>query len=349
MRTTTINSYLYEEYADDDDLQSFVMAYNAATQTYIDWFNQTYLVYYPGLFGDLLNWVAKGLYGLERTQLSSPISPATGPLNTVELNVLALNDGVPSSETFYDITDDVFKRILTWDFYKADGKRFCIRWLKRRIMRFLVGTNGIDPQPFNMDGTPNVNFTVGAETTSAIGVVIASGTVTVSIDQTLLSLQTPIEPGILTLFQLAFEDGNLELPLEFAYVCNIITGFDALAIPNVLVGFGPQLNQAVGPTSIIALGGTGIYTYAWTWQSGGSGITIDDPSSVTTTFTASGLSWGTTVTGVALCTVTDTVSSLTALATCQVTITAALPAQILTESSAFILTTESGTPLVVEP
>ena len=42
------------------------------------------------------------------------------------------------------VTDDVFKRILTWHFYKGDGKNFSVRWLKRRIWRFLQGANGTD-------------------------------------------------------------------------------------------------------------------------------------------------------------------------------------------------------------
>lgn len=255
MRATTLNAYLYKQYADDQDLQAFVTAYNAATQTYVDWFNEVGLPYYPGLSGDLLEWVAEGLYGLTKTQLASQATASTGAFNTTAINALAINDGVPTTQQFFTLTDDVFKRILTWHFYKGDGKRFSIRWLKRRIMRFLVGTNGIDPQP----GQPG--FQVGTETTSSIGVVIASNTMTVSLDQSMLSLQAGVTPGILTLFKLAFEGGNLELPIGYTYVVNIITGFDALAIPNVLRSTGSQLTQTTGPTSVVALGGTGLYAY----------------------------------------------------------------------------------------
>ncbi|MGA3767720.1 hypothetical protein ACPBXC_29065, partial [Escherichia coli] len=40
--------------------------------------------------------------------------------------------------------DDLFKRIMTWNFYKGDGFYFSIPWIKRRILRFLLGVNGTD-------------------------------------------------------------------------------------------------------------------------------------------------------------------------------------------------------------
>lgn len=426
MRQTTLNSYLYRQYKDDDDLQALIAAYNQATQYYVDWFNAADLPYYPGLSGGQLDWVANGLYAQKRTQLASPLSAAKGMLNTlVPLNtVMPLNTFVAATQTFYNLSDDVFQRILTWNFYKGDGRHFSIRWLKRRIMRFLVGANGIDPQPMQSA------FSVGCETTSAIGVVIASNIVTVSLDQSLLSLQAGVTPGILQLFQLAFQGGNLELPLGYTYVVNIITGFDALARPNVLTSSSPQLTQTTAPTSVVTLGGTGLYTYAWAIQTaglggiagissaaggglstgiplagaagvggtasgqltgalggaagvssnasgtlsgaaqqalagnpvvvsgasatfqGGAQITIDSPLSATTTFTAKGMSWGQTLTVIAVCTVTDTVSGLTTQASCTVTFNCLMPSQILTEggSLALPLFIEGFTvPIVVEP
>jgi hypothetical protein len=346
MRTTTLRSYPYKQYEDDDDIQALFKAYNDATQVIVDWFNETPLAYYPALTGDLLNWVVAGLYGLRRTQLASPLSPALGPLNTlVPLNSLfPLNTFVPPVQTFYNLTDDVFQRILTWNFFKGDSRRFSMQWLKRRVIRFLLGTNGIDPQPQQAD------FVIGTETTSAIGVVIAANVCTVSIDQSLLSLQAPsVTPGILKLFKLAFEGGNLELPLRYTYAVSIITNFVALIRPGVLSSNLPVFTQTVGPAIVAVLGGTGIYTYAWTWQSGGAGIAIDSPAAISTTFTAAGMAWGESRSGVALCTVTDTVSSLTATAVCEVFIVCELPSQLLIEGTALPLLTEDGAPIVVEP
>jgi hypothetical protein len=219
VRSTTFNSYLYQAFADDDYLQAFVSAYNAATQTFITWFGAIGLPYYPALNGDLLNWVIQGLYGLQRTSLASPASTALGPLNTVVLNSLVLNGYIPSSQIVYDITDDILKRALTWDFFKGDGKRFCTRWLKRRVMRFLVGTNGIDPQPGQS------GFVIGTETTTAIGVaIIGVNELTVTINQTTLSSQVSINPIVITLFQAAFEGGYLDLPVQYTnLVVDVIT------------------------------------------------------------------------------------------------------------------------------
>ncbi|STX01610.1 Uncharacterised protein [Kluyvera ascorbata] len=33
---------------------------------------------------------------------------------------------------------------MTWNFYKGDGFYFTIPWLKRRVLRFLTGVDGVD-------------------------------------------------------------------------------------------------------------------------------------------------------------------------------------------------------------
>lgn len=344
-RATTIPSYLYMQYADDDDLQAFVQAYNDAAQTYVDWFVTAGLPFYPNLSGDLLVWVALGLYGQPKTQLSTAATAIGGPLDTETLDALPLDKFIPSTQTFYNLTDDVFKRILTWNFYKGDGKRFSITWLKRRVMRFLVGTNGIDPQPWNP------GFTLGAETTAPIGVAIASHVVTVSIDQTLLSLITNVPANVLSLFKLAFQGGNLDLPAVYTYVCNIITGFDAVCRPNAISSESVATSQTTLPVTVTALGGTGNYTYAWTWPLFDPGANINSPSSASTTFTAPTLGRGQTIQGTARCTVTDTVSSLTASANCLVTFTCDAPSILVIEGggdNGSLLIESGDSPLIRE-
>jgi hypothetical protein len=217
MLTKTINSYLYQQYADDDDLQAFVAAYNQATQAYITWFSSVGIPFYPGLSGALLDWVANGLYGMQRPAVEQQGSPAIGALNTEVLNIAPLNSfTAPTQATYYTLSDDVFQRILTWNLYKADGKLFGVRWLKRRVMRFLAGTNGLDPSPWYPD------FVVGPENTSAIGVGIAGGTVTVTIHQTTLAGLITVTPQLLTLFQLIFQaSGILDLPAQYSYAVTL--------------------------------------------------------------------------------------------------------------------------------
>src|SRR6185437_2221710 len=302
MLASTIKSYLYKQYQNDDDLQAFVAAFNAATQTYVDWFNSVGLPFYPGLTGDLLDWVANGLYGLKRTSLTQSASGAVGPLNTEDLNASPMNQFTAPTVTYYSITDDIFKRILTWNLYKGGGKRFCMKWLKRRIMRFFVGANGLEPNPLAAD------FVVGPENTQAISVTVASDVLTVTINSAAISSLVQLQPQIIDIFKAAFLGGVLDLPVQYTYAVNVVTSLTATASPPTESVTGIATTLSTGTASVSALGGNGAYTYAWTWASDGTGITINAPSTADTSFTATGITRGATLTGVAKCTVTDSAS-----------------------------------------
>ena len=300
---TTIPSYLYKQYQDDDDLLAFVASYNAATQTYVDWFTSVNLPFYPALSGALLDWVATGLYGLPRTSLTQTITGAIGPLNTAELNTIELNSFTPPTTTYYSITDDIFKRILTWNYYKGDGKRFCMKWLKRRIMRFLLGTNGLEPNPLS------AGFVIGPENTQAISVTVASDVLTVTINSAYISSLVQLQPNILDIFKAAFLGGVLDLPVQYTYAMNVVTHLTATAAPQTESVTGIATTLSTGVVDVSALGGNGAYTFAWSWSSGGAGITINSPTSPSTSFTATGITRGATLTGTAVCTVTDSASN----------------------------------------
>ena len=143
-----IPAYAYVQYQDDDNVTAFFEAYNIYAQAYVDWFNQLNLPIYtsPPVSGPLLDWVAEGLYGISRPSLTASVGyPAEGPLNTWVLNKIPINGYVPGlPDTFTATTDDYFRRIITWAFYKGDGKTITPRWLKRRINRFLNGVDGVD-------------------------------------------------------------------------------------------------------------------------------------------------------------------------------------------------------------
>jgi len=159
--TQTIPSYLYLEYADDADLQAFVAAYNAISQDYVTWFATIGLPVYTGdqISGGLLDLAAAGIYGMVRPSLSSGRNRDVGPFNTYAFNTLGFNVRKRIGPTDVTVTtDDIFKRIMTWNFYKGDGNEFNVRWLKRRIMRFLIGENGTAP---NIDQTYVISVTFG--------------------------------------------------------------------------------------------------------------------------------------------------------------------------------------------
>lgn len=88
-----------------------------------------------------------------------------------------------------------------------------------------------------------------------------------------------------------------------------ITPLTAVAAPisESATGFAP-ITKTTGVTNVTASGGTPGYTYAWTWQSGGTGITITSPSTAATAF-SSALNPGDDFTGTALCTVRDSLGN----------------------------------------
>jgi hypothetical protein len=158
--TTVIPSYLYQQYSDDDDLQGWCECQNLMQQDYVDTFNALNLPIYPGpiVSGALLDWVARGVYGMSRPALRTGIPQVMGPLNTYGPNWLvpmwqevgphesikfALNVWMlvgPGNVVIAN--DDVYRRILTWHFYKGDGNYWSVRFLKRRVWRFLYGKDG---------------------------------------------------------------------------------------------------------------------------------------------------------------------------------------------------------------
>jgi hypothetical protein len=156
----TIPSYLYTQYADDDDLQAFVASYNQITQTYINTFNQLNLPVYTGLSGALLDWVGRGVYGYPRPTIPEVAATTIGPINTYGPDFFVpLNTQESTAASNYNTTDDIYKRLLTWHFYKGDGKVFNISWLKRRIVRFLYGADGKSPA---IDQTYDIGVTFSA-------------------------------------------------------------------------------------------------------------------------------------------------------------------------------------------
>lgn len=222
-----IPSYLYQEYQDDDSLQAFVLAFNARVQEDVDWFNTIELPVYtsPTINGTLLDWVAQGLYGMSRPSLSSGRGAYVGPLNTYALNGIAYNQVELVGPTDITVTtDDVFKRILTWHLYKGDGKLFNVRWLKRRIERFLFGADGTDPPVIT---TYPVSVMFGLKNQMTISLAqgrtkVISGTWYngfVLNGEAFNDLKIEFTPGgdppLAQIFKEAVGSGVLELPFQF--------------------------------------------------------------------------------------------------------------------------------------
>lgn len=216
--TGILPSYLYFQYQNDPDLPALIDAYNTIAQEYLDWFNEINLPIYTGLQGALLDWVGQGIYGITRPKFStSSVTGIFGPIASVpyvgpESGAPNPNIGNAISSTqlygisqSFDTPDDIYKRVLTWFFYKGDGFDFSIPWLKRRIARFLYGDNGTD---VSMPFTPNISVTFDDSTTP-----LPTCTITVTGSSLL-------EPTA-TYFEAAVEAGVLSLPFRYAYVVTL--------------------------------------------------------------------------------------------------------------------------------
>lgn len=147
MLDSIINSYLYTQYNDDDDLRAFVTAYNSMAQQIYTWMTSANLPIFAGGYqaGDQLRWIAYCIYGVKPPVQTSGKRQIYGPSNTFTFNRLPFNTRkVVAKSDQIVVSDDLFKRIMTWNFYKGDGFYFTNPWLKRRIMRFLTGVDGTD-------------------------------------------------------------------------------------------------------------------------------------------------------------------------------------------------------------
>lgn len=233
-RLNTIPSYLYKQYEEDDDLQAMVAAYNGFTQAFIDWFNALNLPIYPNHSGALLDWVATGLYGYPRPTLYSGRSNAKGPYNTFQFNTLRLNQHKRVSQ-FSDIaavSDDVYKRCLTWRFYKGDGRQISSQWLKRRVGRFLFGENGWDA-PSSLE-----QISVIVSDANQLTITIVAGfrrwtagarfgrtrfnrSRAAQFNSTLTTLDTFAVPAMAPTFVDAVQNGVLETPWQYAVAARI--------------------------------------------------------------------------------------------------------------------------------
>lgn len=200
MIPTTLPAYLYQQYSFDETtqyLQAFFTAYNNTSQTNLDTINNLNLPIYTNnmIEGLLLDWVALGIYGLERPSLSTgrEFSPL-GVYDTVPYDTSAYSEDISGAAgTFYVVTDDYFKRILTWNFYKGDGFQYTTTWLKRRVARFLYGLNGTAP---NIDNTYDISVVYTAPN---------------DIEITIPSL--PVSP----ILDAAIQDGVLNVPFQYNY------------------------------------------------------------------------------------------------------------------------------------
>jgi hypothetical protein len=256
----TIPSYLYLQYSDDENLQAFVDAFNSISQGYVDWFNDTPLGLYtsPNITGPLLDWIGNGVYGIPRPVLSTQTSTTIAGYNTAPYNTVPYNGLSHSSSGTAEIaSDDIYKRVMTWNLYRGDGQVFNMGWLKNRVNRFLNGANGSDYTV--LDNPPSIT--------------VSGNVFTI----------TSFEDSNFTILQECLNNGVLAFPFQYTFAFVNIGFFN----DGGVLWMTAPLNYPTSPTGLAA---------GSVWYNGGTvsvipGITPDPlaPPVYFGTLTASGL------------------------------------------------------------
>ena len=205
MLSDLMRAYAYAQYADDDYIPAFIECYNVIAQEILTFMAEFGLPIYTmdNKSDALLDWIAEGVYGLKRPTLPMGITITTGPYNTNAYNTIAFNaEKTQGAKDYYTTTDDIFKRLMTWNLYKGDGADFNISWLKRRIMRFLNGANGVDVE---IDNTYPVSIAYTGD--SELTITITQSDTTTA--------------GLLRAAILA---GAAQVPFMYSYIINVVEG-----------------------------------------------------------------------------------------------------------------------------
>jgi len=128
------------------------MSQNGIAAQYLLWFNTLNLPIYTQdwITGYLVDWIGSGIYGIPRPSLTNVTTTFLAGYNTVPYDVSSYNGLAPElSATSQAVSDDIYKRFLTWNLYRGDGYNFSVQWLKNRVARFLNGANGTDVPVLN--------------------------------------------------------------------------------------------------------------------------------------------------------------------------------------------------------
>ena len=218
-------AYLFQQYADDVNLQAFIYADNQIMQQYLDWLNAINLPIYTTLNdSNLLDFVGQSVYGIPRPTIQSGFSGLIGAYNTFAFNGGSPFNGVKSSSAGGDfVTDDIYKRVITWNFYKGDGQIFNFEWLKRRILRFIYGTNGQDVEISSVYGVSvtisGQAITINIETSSLLNPSIKDGVIFYGATLgNFYTLQTSVIANIL---KNALLSGACPLPFQYTYTVSV--------------------------------------------------------------------------------------------------------------------------------
>jgi hypothetical protein len=137
--------YMLSGFGDSAGVNTIFKAYNDLATQLSMWIYGTPVPVYisDSITGDLLDLVALGMYDIVRPNVNLSATDYVAGYNSSEYNITEYNNPTEKvDKPSFLLSDDYFKRLLTWVAYKGDGMIPSVPWLKRRIIRFLCGTNG---------------------------------------------------------------------------------------------------------------------------------------------------------------------------------------------------------------
>lgn len=227
--TTIIPAYAYRQYQDDEDISAWFTAYNKLSQANLDAVNGYTLPIYLNQTGALLSWAASSIYGIPRPNLSSGGPRPVGPIDTWEANSEVIDGfSLVNTSANFVANDLTYQRIIQWNTFKGDGYDFTIRWLKRRVERFLHG-----------EIFPEQTYDVSVSFTSEKDVLISVSSTNLQVfggaffnemgfnDQTapLNSMDLEVNPSkpspLASALKAAINSGVLLLPFQYTFTVQI--------------------------------------------------------------------------------------------------------------------------------
>ena len=229
MRTELLTPpYPYLPYIDDDMVQAVMSGIGNYGQDYIDSFYALNLPIYTSKYSAMLDWVGENLYGIKRPVFPIGNILTIGEINNAAINELELNKLMTLyPDQFLIATDDVYKRVITWHYYKGDGDAFTIRTLKRRVMRFLTDTRVDQTYQVSVSfGLNNqVNITIyqsGRINLRPSGVINDGELNSFAINEQRTEQISLTKYELAEIFKIAVQIGCLEMPFQYQIVVNIV-------------------------------------------------------------------------------------------------------------------------------
>lgn len=228
MRTDlAVPPYPYLPYVFDDMVLAVFQGLASYGQDYIDSFNLLNLPIYHSKQNAFLDYVGTNLYGIPRPIFPIGNIQTIGEIDNFALNEIELNKLLTKyPDQFIIASDDVYKRVIDWHHYKGDGELFNIRWLKRRIMRFLTNTAVSQTYQisvsFGLNNQCNIVIYNNGRINLRPSAVINDGELNSYAINEQRSMQIPyIVFELAEIFKKGVQTGVLSLPFQYTYVITI--------------------------------------------------------------------------------------------------------------------------------